>query len=1198
MKKNILLLLASALLPLLSVQAATDITKCYGNKLTMEASTTGNSYQWYKDGTIITGATKKTYTVNSVEASAKYECKISTSGTTFDTGNLITEGSFAKSCSNTVNYGKVTNSQNNNVQYELMNLQCSVNDYTSPGFTTIVKNSTDAKPTFFEPLASASNKGEFFLVCDGSSSSGVRIWQARDISLKAGVTYQFSCMVANVDKNTTTNGSNSLSNLEFRIEYDGNYGDGDLLMAFKAPATPGKWEQQSTTFTPTKDLNYCHIHIRNHNVLSAGNDFALDDIYFGTEITTAGSSTTETFNLTVYDTFDYKFKTEAVCPGAQATITTTLVPAHGGTLEPAANYKYEWKLNGTTPVVSTNKDLVVTAPSTVGTESYVISTSSTVCYNSGAKSQTTSVKTKDCGRTETIDHPAVTVCTNQNVTLTCNKTGSSVKWNHDASLADTEITVTSSSTVGDANSYTCTITATENGSTVTYIENFTVKSKECSILYESTMCNTSVDSTLTTQKKGDKYIWTLPDGNIKEAVLDNIKISHIDANVGDKFAYSCEIYELPASNPNPSAPIAGLPPMLIATENFEITITDCHKETEEEKEVQVKEDGSIKLVIPSENRCPDCIYNWYKKDENGKKGEPVVKNIGEEDWEHTVHNAKEEDYVCEIIEPNGNKHEQSYKVRVYVPKTSKYCYTKDSENEQYVTIDDLTVADRDEYEWYLIQGNDTIPMPEAAIVSTENQKITLDVDYFVNNNSKFPVTVHILEEFAHKLQVESTEIEGGNNSTDVTPEPEPTPETPIAPAPDPVAPAAIPPIQINTSALSISSLNIINGGKSYSYEHTFEDASTSTVNIEIGQDYQYTEYFAPKSGGMTEHAGVVRLTNTGINGCHAYKGDDPNNEYFFEVDGGDKAGPIFSIVQEGKIIKGKKYILRFLARETSTDPSISGPTTNPAKIDFQITLNGNTYGVTTNQIEINKQDWTAHVFNYIANEDANNVILTLSNYNTDSGHNDFAIDEITFALADPSIAPENRSLKFRNLADENEGIVDEDGDGFVMWKDEHILSIYPNSSQTLVEVSSPNKEHETEVKLPNGEKVKFTYYPSMYQEGMTQYTESATREDEHGCKHTVNFTLNLVELEPDLYFSPNDDGVHDKWMVKGIETAPSAHIMIYDRHSKLLYKCLGSEFQGWDGTFEGHHMVQDDYWYVILIPETNETLSGHFTLKR
>lgn len=1173
MKKNILLLLASALLPFGTAQAADPITKCYDEDATMTASP-GDSHQWYKDGVKINGATNQSYTAVDLKASATYTCEVTTNGTSTNTGNLITLGGFEFPAK------KPTLREENKlgdwIDYQYLNFDDKgVN--IGIGACTTAKNANDVKTAYFSNLKPHS--GNYLLVCDGASDPDARVWSARNLKLKGGVEYQFSCWAANIDKEYALHGANSLPKLKFVIE---NETGKHTLLEFTASTTLGEWNEYKATYTPPKDLNWCHIYIVNYTTEPAGNDFALDDVYFGTVINSAGSTKTETFNVTVYDTFNYKFVTEPVCPGTQAIITTTLVPAHGGTLEPAANYKYEWKLNGTTPVVSTNKDLVVTAPSTVGSESYVLSTSSTVCYNSGAKSETTSVKTKDCGRTETIDHPAVTVCTNQNVTLTCKKTGSSVKWSHDASLADTEITVTSSSTVGDANSYTCTITATENGSTVTYIENFTIKTKDCSVLYESTMCNNTADSTLTTQKEGDKYIWTYPNGDKQEAVLDNIKISHTDAEVGNKFAYSCEIYQNGT---------------LVATENFEVKITDCHKETEEEKEVQVKEDGSITLYVPEEYRCENCRYNWYKKDENGKKGEPAVKNIGEEDWEHTVHNAKEEDYVCEIIKPNGNIHEQSYKVRVYVPKTSKYCYTKDSENEQYITIDDLTVADRDEYEWYLIQGNDTIPMPEAAIVSTENQKITLDVDYFVNNNSKFPVTVHILEEFAHKLQVESTEIKGDNNSTDVTPEPEPTPETPIAPAPDPVAPAAIPPIQINTSALSISSLNIINGGKSYSYEHTFEDASTSTVNIEIGQDYQYTEYFEPKVGGMTEHAGVVRLTNTGINGCHAYKGDDPNNEYFFEVDGGDKAGPIFSIVQEGKIIKGKKYILRFLARETSTDPSISGPTTNPAKIDFQITLNGNTYGV-TNQILINKQDWTAHVFNYIANEDADNVILTLSNYNTDSGHNDFAIDEITFALADPSIAPENRSLKFRNLADENEGIVDEDGDGFVMWKDEHILSIYPNSSQTLVEVSSPNKEHETEVKLPNGEKVKFTYYPNMYQEGMSQYTESATREDEHGCKHTVNFTLNLVELEPDLYFSPNDDGVHDKWMVKGIETAPSAHIMIYDRHSKLLYKCLGSEFQGWDGTFEGHHMVQDDYWYVILIPETNETLSGHFTLKR
>ena len=249
---------------------------------------TGDTYTWYKKQTngswtqVSSGSNKYT----PIDA-GQYKCEVKKSGSSTDTGNLITEGSFAKSCSNTVNYNTVDNSQGNHVRYQLLNLSCTVDDYTSPGFTTIVKNAKDAKPSFFSDITTASDKGAYFLVCDGSASSGVRIWEARDISLKKGVEYTFSCMVANVDENTASNGPNSISNLEFRIEYDGNYGDGDLLMAFTAPSTPGKWESKSTTFTPDRDLNYCHIHIRNHNTLSAGNDFALDDIYFGTVITTS-----------------------------------------------------------------------------------------------------------------------------------------------------------------------------------------------------------------------------------------------------------------------------------------------------------------------------------------------------------------------------------------------------------------------------------------------------------------------------------------------------------------------------------------------------------------------------------------------------------------------------------------------------------------------------------------------------------------------------------------------------------------------------------------------------------------------------------------------------------------------------------------------------------------------------------------------
>ena len=1190
MKKSIIFLV-SALLSVGTIQAAESITKCYGQDATMTASS-GDSYQWYKDGVIINGATNQTYTAVDLKASATYTCEVTTNGTSTNTGNLITLGGFEFPAK------KPTLREENKlgdwIDYQYLNFDDKgVN--IGIGACTTAKNANDVKTAYFSDLQPHS--GDYLLVCDGASDPDARVWSARNLKLKGGVEYQFSCWAANIDKEYALHGANSLPKLKFVIE---NETGKHTLLEFTASTTLGEWNEYKATYTPPKDLNWCHIYIVNYTTEPAGNDFALDDVYFGTVINSAGSTTPETFNVTVYDTFNYKFVTEPVCPGTQATITTTLEAVHGGTLEPASNYKYEWKENGKTPVVSTSKDLVVTAPNSVGTFSYVLSTSSYVCYTSGAKSQTISIDTrksgcgtsatatkeytpcsgttctlspkstfttgtvtwkdasgtaftdlnisitsltplvytciiettaangtphtitethtitpKDCGKEETINHPAVTYCTNQIVTLTCDKTGSSVVWDHDPSLTNTEITVVSSNVVGDEDPYTCTITTKENGNTIVYIEKFTVKTKDCSITVESTMCNNAADSTLKASKAGTnyEYVWTMPNESTRTTKTDTIHIKPANANVGDVLKYSCKIYEIPYSNPDPNAPIAGL---LLGTDYFEITIKDCTEHTSKEEELQAKEDGSITLVVPEDKRCEGCTYNWYKRNEDDTQGAAVVKNAGEAAWQHTVYNATKDEYMC-VITSNGNTHKEIFKIEVYTPKTSNYCFTANYEEEQKVTIT-LTKADRDEYEWYWKKDNQEVPFPEGAI-STEGNTITLDTEYFANGNSNFPVKVHIVEKYAHKLNVQNSETQGGN--TPVLPEPVPPivpapedPEIPIAPAPEepsispdpnepsispapndnPIAPAPDPMEPSISPAPSGRGININSSGLSKDKARQVNDSTFvySYTIIDETQDPQEV---------TVEDKFVV----------------NPNNKYFIEVDGGDVEGPVFSLKQPGKIIKDEKYILRFVVRETST---IAG---NPKSSD-----------------------------------------------------------------------PAKRNATAFN----NDQVVDEDGDGFVMWRDEHILYIYPHTTQTIIETAGPHKEYEKEVELPIGETITFRYDPSIYQEGMTQYTADDFRKDEYGCKHTVYFTLNLIELEPDLYFTPNDDGVHDKWMVKGIETAPSAYIMIYDRHSKLLYKSIGSEFEGWDGNYNGHGMVQDDYWYVILVPETEETLSGHFTLKR
>lgn len=79
------------------------------------------------------------------------------------------------------------------------------------------------------------------------------------------------------------------------------------------------------------------------------------------------------------------------------------------------------------------------------------------------------------------------------------------------------------------------------------------------------------------------------------------------------------------------------------------------------------------------------------------------------------------------------------------------------------------------------------------------------------------------------------------------------------------------------------------------------------------------------------------------------------------------------------------------------------------------------------------------------------------------------------------------------------------------------------------------------------------------------------------------------------YFTPNNDGNHDFWQVYDTLNLIE-RINVFNRHGKLL-KVFNTDSIGWDGTHEGQLLPSTDYWYVITL-KTNETLKGHFTLKR
>ncbi|WP_284651911.1 T9SS type B sorting domain-containing protein [Flavobacterium terrisoli] len=102
--------------------------------------------------------------------------------------------------------------------------------------------------------------------------------------------------------------------------------------------------------------------------------------------------------------------------------------------------------------------------------------------------------------------------------------------------------------------------------------------------------------------------------------------------------------------------------------------------------------------------------------------------------------------------------------------------------------------------------------------------------------------------------------------------------------------------------------------------------------------------------------------------------------------------------------------------------------------------------------------------------------------------------------------------------------------------------------------------------------------------------------DKNGCGSLGPILIAVLGIPK--YFTPNGDGIHDYWNIKGVSMLSSTNTIIYvfDRYGKLL-KQISAFSPGWDGTYNGHQMPGDDYWYTIEL-EDGRSVKGHFTLKR
>jgi gliding motility-associated-like protein len=114
----------------------------------------------------------------------------------------------------------------------------------------------------------------------------------------------------------------------------------------------------------------------------------------------------------------------------------------------------------------------------------------------------------------------------------------------------------------------------------------------------------------------------------------------------------------------------------------------------------------------------------------------------------------------------------------------------------------------------------------------------------------------------------------------------------------------------------------------------------------------------------------------------------------------------------------------------------------------------------------------------------------------------------------------------------------------------------------------------------------------------TVYTMTVTTSEGCEAKDEVEVVVfELVDI-PNV-FSPNGDGVHDKWFIAKIEQYVNSVVEIYNRYGSKVYEQRGyNSSNAWDGTNKGVPYPVGPYYYLISLGNGKPVFKGTVSIVR
>lgn len=1175
MKKRIITLV-SALCLVISSYAVTykeDKTICEGTSFPTFTASAGSSHQWYRNNVIINGATNQSYTPTEA---GEYTCVVRTSGSPVSTGNLLTYGGFnvdrnqwKGSRFSDSKYDPLTG-RTLNIQYEFDNFD--QNGVCDPGNYTTATNAKLVKPNYFQYIKPY--EGTHLLVVDGrTNSSEFTFFFVRELQLKQGVTYEFSCQVANIDSLyfAKNHGTNSLPNLRFQIKTQDTNGQWVPLRPenstnegyLRVSENLGVWEEFKATYTAASNT-WAEIRIQNTTNMNVvdGNDFAIDAIYFGANRTTEGSEEEEYFKVTVDKKYNAVLNDESLCPGTNTQVSVGFVTDNNMAMMPPTNAQYTWLWSdpNTGPQTASSESLTVTPNSTPGqTKTYNVEVKYSEVCNKATASMVVTTRT-DCGNT-TENTYTYQVCNNSPYTLFAIHPTGNPTWDN-GETGDTRII--SSVPANTTTTYTCTIIDGAD----TYIEYHKITGGDCNSTHNKEAC---IGQTITLEPSdalvpGNYCIWTLPDGSTQRSnTLD------VTPTAEGTLPYTCIVYI--------EAPTGGnLPDVIVAEETFNVTATDCHGATEHPEETLcLGQEATLTPTFVADD------YEWTLPDGTTLRAPSITDSYNE---------ATSKPYKCTAIKrantegapillynmmPNGDFEDTQSTNNQYNGFTSSYkFYDLDqdfpdrdgadddkngyfriaSESDAHTVTPDPTggnyflECDGDDYAQDVVSIAYAAKLNGAIEQGKEYQFAFLAVATSSTNSANITFRIALTDQNG---QVSYEPLSSNNLINNSTWQQFGVGEYWTASA--------------NYASAEIQLINLTKGwgGNDFALDNIMFQEVCRNANTEEIVMHEETFTYTWKACTTDEEWEVEYLKDTETTILTHKTGDSYK---WFDQDGNellDENGqPITSRSLAIVVDKTQKYTCEI-------DLGGGAKHYEHITINYYLPTSLSRCENQTAMLTPSKQGTYAW---YLLNEDGSKQAISEPIIKNNMVYCEYLTPNAT-----------NRILCT---------ITHSEGTRNEQWN----ITVYANPSFD-VEVEGRDVTIKTDDTFTTLVLDDQTAYEQTWITMLSVGEHTLTMTNVNGCQSTRTFEVVPIPLEPMLFCSPNQDGNFDNWKVKGIEFYLEATIQIYDRYHRLLATLQGEKLlEGWDGNYNGHAMPMDDYWYVIMIPETKQQISGHFVLKR